>query len=113
MLTSANAAHSEAEAVIILAGTIRIDEGKQKAAAALLGPLVTGTRAEEGCISYSFAFDVLDESTLRIFEVFRDEAALAAHRASPHMATWRNQAASLGVSDRDLWQYEVSSRQKI
>lgn len=99
--------------MIILGGTIRIAEGKQEAALEALAPLIAGTRAEEGCIEYSFAFDVLDARTLRIFEVFRDEPALAAHRASSHMATWRTVAPSLGVSDRDLWQYAVTSRQQI
>ena len=51
--------------------------------------MVNGTRAEPGCIEYSFAFDALDDHLLRIFEVFVDDAALAAHRASAHMASWR------------------------
>jgi quinol monooxygenase YgiN len=99
--------------MIILAGTIRVAPGKQTAAAEVLARLVEATRAEVGCISYSFAFDVLDDRMLRIFEVFRDEAALAAHRASPHMAAWRGEATALGVADRELWQYEVSSRKQI
>jgi quinol monooxygenase YgiN len=56
----------------------------------------------------AFAFDVLDEHVLHVFEVWRDEAALATHRASPHMAAWRAAAADLGVHDRRLVEYEVS-----
>ena len=99
--------------MIILAGTIRIATGKRDDAARLLEPLIHATRSEPGCISYSFASDLLDAHVLRIFEVFRDEAALAAHRASPPMAAWRAAAPSLGISDRDLWQYEASSPQRI
>ncbi|HET6336666.1 MAG TPA: putative quinol monooxygenase [Polyangiales bacterium] len=99
--------------MVILAGTIRVASGKQSAATQVLARLVEATRAEEGCISYSFAFDVLDDRLLRIFEVFRDEAALAAHWASPHMAAWRAEAAGLGVADREIWQYEATSGKQI
>lgn len=99
--------------MVILAGTIRIESGKRDAAVRVLQPLIAATRAEPGCLSYAFAFDLLDDHLLRIFEVFRDEAALAAHRASAHMAEWRAVAPSLGISDRDLWQYEASSPQRI
>ena len=99
--------------MIILAGTIRIAQGKRAAAQAALARMVEATRKESGCIDYSFAFDVLDEHLLRIFEAFRDAAALAEHRASAHMAEWRRVAGDLGIHDRNLRQYEVSSSQVI
>lgn len=99
--------------MIILAGTIRIAEGKRAAAQAALARMVAATRTESGCIDYAFGFDVLDEQLLRIFEVFRDAAALAEHRASAHMAEWRAAAGELGIHDRNLRQYEVSSSQAI
>ena len=79
----------------------------------MLRYMVEHTRAEPGCVAYSFAFDVLDDHLVRIFEVFQDEAALAAHRASAHMAQWRQAWAGLGISDRDLMRYDVSSAQNI
>ena len=99
--------------MIILAGTIRISVGKRAAAQAALARMVEATRAESGCIEYAFAFDVLDEHLVRIFELFRDAEALAAHRASAHMAEWRVAGAELGIHDRNLHQYEVSSSQAI
>ena len=99
--------------VIILAGTIRVGAGKREAAVRALEPMIAATRGEPGNIAYSFAFDLLDDHVLRIFEVFRDEAALAEHRASTHMTAWRAVANGLGISDRDLWQYEVVSAKQI
>jgi quinol monooxygenase YgiN len=99
--------------MIILAGTIRIAPGQRAAALVPLQRMVEATRAEPGCISYAFSFDVLDDHLIRIFEVFRDDEALAAHRASPHMATWRASHAALGVSGRDMWQYAVSDAKAI
>ena len=99
--------------MIILAGTVRIAEGQRAAAQDMLRYMVEQTRAEPGCVAYSFAFDVLDDHLLRIFEVFKDEAALAAHRASAHMAKWRAAGQALGIHDRNLMQYTVSDAQAI
>jgi quinol monooxygenase YgiN len=99
--------------MIILAGCIRIGTGKRDDAMIAMEPMVEATRAEAGCVAYSFAFDILDDHLLRIFEVFEDEAALAAHRASGHMAEWRTASSLLGLSDRNLWQYEASAPRAI
>jgi len=99
--------------MVILAGTVRIGAGKRDAALPMLRYMVEHTRQEPGCVSYAFAFDVMDDHLLRIFEVFRDEAALAAHRASEHMAQWRSALPGLGIGERDLMQYAVSAAQQI
>lgn len=99
--------------MVILAGVIRIGSGKREAALPHLVEMVNATRAEPGCREYSFAFDVLDDHLLRIFEVFVDDAALAAHRASPHMATWRARMPELGIGGRDMSEYQVQSSRKI
>lgn len=99
--------------MIILAGTIRIPAENVARAAPHLDAIVNGTRSESGCISFSFAHDVLDEGLIRIFEVFANEQALAAHRASPHMAAWRAVQPELGVGERNLTQYEISKSEKI
>jgi len=99
--------------MIILAGTIRLGAGKREAALPVLQELVAATRAEPGNLQYAFAFDVNDDHVLRIFEVFKDAAALEAHRTSEHMAKWRTRQAELGLHDRDFAQYEVSDFQKL
>jgi quinol monooxygenase YgiN len=99
--------------MLILAGSIRIAEGKRAAALAPIQRMVEATRKETGCLSYALSFDALDEHVVRIFEVFTDEAALAAHRASPHMAAWRAVMPSLGSSERDMSQYDVVGARKI
>ena len=99
--------------MLILAGTIRIADGKRAAALAPIQRMVEATRTEAGCLAYALSFDALDEHLVRIFEVFTDEAALAAHRASSHMAAWRAVMPELGISDRDIAQYDVASARKI
>jgi quinol monooxygenase YgiN len=99
--------------MIILAGSIRIPPANLKAAAPVLEAIVQGTRSEPGCLSYAFAHDVVDEGLVRIFEVFANAEALAAHRASPHMATWRAAWPALGIGDRDMSQYDVAKSEKL
>jgi quinol monooxygenase YgiN len=99
--------------MLILAGTIRIGEGKRSLALEPIRRMVEATRAEPGCMTYAFAFDALDDHLLRIFEVFVDDAALGAHRASPHMAEWRKVMPELGITSRDMTEYGVQSSRKI
>jgi quinol monooxygenase YgiN len=99
--------------MVILAGTIRIGVGKRALALAPIRSMIESTRAEPGCLEYAFAFDALDDHLVRIFEVFRDDVALAEHRSSPHMATWRAAMPELGISGRDMSEYQVQSARKI
>jgi (4S)-4-hydroxy-5-phosphonooxypentane-2,3-dione isomerase len=46
-------------------------------------------RDEPGCIRFNVLRDQQDPNVYYFFEVYRDEAALEAHRAAPHYAVWR------------------------
>ncbi len=46
-------------------------------------------RDEPGCLRFNVLQDEVDEHVYYFFEVYRDEAALEAHRAMPHYAVWR------------------------
>ncbi|MEO6802130.1 MAG: putative quinol monooxygenase [Granulicella sp.] len=46
--------------------------------------LTQGSRQEPGCISYIAHFVEDDASTTLIYEQYTDQAALEAHRATPH-----------------------------
>ena len=46
---------------------------------------------EPGCMR----FNVLQDDVYYFYEVYRDQAALEAHRAAPHYAVWRAAADTL------------------
>ncbi len=46
-------------------------------------------RDEPGCIRFNVLRDQQDHNVYYFFELYRDEAALEAHRAAPHYAIWR------------------------
>ena len=52
-------------------------------------------RDEPGCLRFNVLRDQQDENVYYFYEVYRDEAALEAHRAAPHYAVWRAAAHTL------------------
>ena len=46
-------------------------------------------RDEPGCCRFNVLQDDADPNTYYFYEVYKDEAALEAHRAAPHYAKWR------------------------
>ncbi len=49
-----------------------------------LGPLTTASRQEPGCVTYCPHHVEGDPDTIVIYEQYRDDKALAAHRESAH-----------------------------
>lgn len=51
-------------------------------------PLIAGSRAESGNISYDLYEDMADPSAFCFIEHWKDADAVAAHNASSHFAEW-------------------------
>jgi len=78
---------------------------------ALRGPaaaMIAATRAEPGCLDYAFAIDLIDPGLLRIIEKWSDDAALAAHFQTPHMAAFNAALAGLGRQGAEVAAYEAT-----
>jgi autoinducer 2-degrading protein len=52
-------------------------------------------RDEPGCLRFNVLQDAEDQDVYYFYEVYRDQAALEAHRAAPHYAVWRAAADAL------------------
>lgn len=50
---------------------------------------ITSERDEPGCARFNVLQDLEDENVYYFYEVYRDEEAVAAHRAAPHYAIWK------------------------
>ena len=98
---------------LTIAGTVRCPPENLEAFKPHMIAMLTATRAEDGCISYSYAVDVEDPGLIRVFEAWRDAAALEAHFKAPHLADWRASWPKYGVSDRKLFAYEVASEREV
>lgn len=50
---------------------------------------------EPGCLRFNVLQDTRDENTYYFYEVYKDQAAIDAHREMPHYAVWRGVADAL------------------
>jgi (4S)-4-hydroxy-5-phosphonooxypentane-2,3-dione isomerase len=62
----------------------KVREGNLDKVLSLMPNLAALSRAEEGCVFYEVHQGRLDPNILMLYECYRDEAALDAHRASEH-----------------------------
>jgi len=81
--------------MLIVLAKAQVGEGALESALAAITDMVAASNAEEGCIAYAFTQDVLQPNILHIVEKWKDEAALAAHFATPHMAAFGAAIAGL------------------
>lgn len=70
--------------MIILIATTRITAQTKDTFMELARVTVETSRAEDGCVSYDCSADLKDPLTFRSTEVWRDAAALDAHRSAAH-----------------------------
>ncbi len=92
--------------MLIVIGKATVGNGAIDAARDALAAMVTASNAEEGCIEYSYALDVLDPSVMHIVEKWQDDAALTAHFQTPHMAEFQAAIASLDVKVSEVVKYQ-------
>lgn len=98
---------------VLIAGTVRVPPQNLERFRPHMEAMLAASRAEDGCLAYSYAVDVLDAGLIRIFEAWRDEAALNAHFETPHMAEWRAAWPKFGVSDRNLSLYQIAAERPL
>ncbi|MBC7166058.1 putative quinol monooxygenase [Phenylobacterium sp.] len=98
---------------LIIAGTVRVPPENLQAFKPHMQAMLEASRAEDGCVEYAYAEDVAEPGLIRVFEVWRDPAAIDAHFQTAHMAAWRAVWPQFGVSDRRLFAYEVASHRAI
>ena len=97
--------------MILVTGTIRLPAAMLTEARPVMARMVAASRAEDGCLDYSYAEDVLVPGLIRVNEAWRDLAALEAHFQTAHIAEWRAAWPMLGITDRKLERHEVVATQ--
>ncbi len=98
---------------VVIGGTFRVPPQNLPAFKAHMEKMLAASRAEDGCLVYSYAEDVMEPGLIRVFEAWRDRAALEAHVKAAHMAEWRAAWPSAGAGERDLKLYEVTAEQAL
>ena len=94
--------------MIVVEGTIRIEPALIDAARPAMESMVRQSRAEQGCIDYAYAFDLLEPGLIRVIERWQSREALAAHFQTAHLAAWRQSFGKLGITGRSLRLYDAA-----
>ena len=100
--------------MIIVEGFVRMEnagdfEKVRKAAEAQ----IASSRAEGGCIDYTYALDVLDPQIMRVLERWKSWEDLEAHFKEPHMDAWRAALADVKFLERSLRAHEVKETKDV
>jgi quinol monooxygenase YgiN len=92
---------------VIVIGQFRFPPENMEGARPAMRKVMLATRAENGCVAYNYAEDVIDPGLIRVSEVWETREQLAAHLQTAHMAVWAEKRAALGLSGRDIAVYQA------
>lgn len=94
--------------MIIVEGYVRMESpGDFEKVRGAAEAQIAASRAEGGCIDYTYAIDVLDASIMRVFERWESWVALDLHFKEPHMNPWRAALADVKFLERRLRAHEA------
>jgi quinol monooxygenase YgiN len=99
--------------MILVIGTIRLPAHRVDDAREAMKRMVEASRAEAGCLEYSYAEDVLEPGLIRVTERWQDDQALERHFAAPHLAEWRASWPELEIGQRKLMQFEAGPGEPV
>jgi len=100
--------------MIIVEGFVRMENpGDFEKVRVAAEAQIAASKAEGGCIDYTYAIDVLDPSIMRVLERWQSWEALEAHFKEPHMDAWRLALADVKFLERDLRAHETSETREV
>ncbi|MFZ4606834.1 MAG: putative quinol monooxygenase [Caulobacter sp.] len=99
--------------MILIVGTVRLPPENVARARPAMTAMVAASRAEDGCLDYAYAEDLLVPGLIRVSEAWRDRDALKAHFQTAHMAAWRAVFPELNITDRNLSLFEAGEPEPI
>jgi quinol monooxygenase YgiN len=99
--------------MILVLASFRIAAPALDSARAMIPAVVKATRAEEGCLAYDVAEDVLAPGLFRVSERWASREALNAHFTTTHMAEWGKARAEMGMSERAVSIFTIAAQEDL
>ena len=99
--------------MLIIEGWLRLGPGEFAKMKDAASAMVAATRTEVGCIHYAFALDIDEPDLIRISEKWVDQAALDAHFASPHMASFNQSMSGLERLGGDIRLFSAEELRRL
>ena len=91
----------------VVAATWTAEPGQEGVVLEAIEKLTPPSRAEEGNVFYQAYQDPAEPTVFRLFEIYADEDAYAAHGASEHFATYGLNQAIPVLTNRERAFYET------
>ncbi len=66
-----------------------------------------GSLTEPGVLRFDVLQSAEDPSSFLLYEVYRDEAAIQAHKETPHYQAWKKTVEPLMAAPRRGWPFDV------
>lgn len=98
---------------IIVSGVLKMDPAKHDDFAAAAVKMAAASNAEEGVLQYGFYADLETKGVFRVFEEYADDAAMASHFTSPHMAEFMGAMGGFGITESGLDQWKNGEKSKL
>jgi quinol monooxygenase YgiN len=99
--------------VIIVAGNVDFDPARRDAALQAAAPLLAPTRAQRGCLAYSWSADPVEPGRVHVFEAWSDEAALASHFGGELYKGMLAVLGAHGLRGADVAKYRADLREPV
>jgi quinol monooxygenase YgiN len=93
--------------MLLIVGTFRVPPQSLAAARPHMAAMVAASRAEAGCLHYSYGEDVLEPGLIHVIEHWQTRESLAAHGQADHIKAWRAAWPELGIGERNLNLFDV------
>lgn len=99
--------------MLIVTGILQIETGDLDKILPAARQMAVTTRTEDGCITYAFYEDIETPGRFRVYEEWRDQAALDEHFKTPHMAEFRSALRAVRILGSDIIRYEAGPGEKL
>ena len=95
--------------MVIVAGLLVLKPGTLDKLRPDMLRMIAASRAEQGCLSYSYAVDLAEASVIRVYEEWESRGHLEAHFETEHLKSWRGRLAEVGIVSRDIKAWDAGS----
>jgi quinol monooxygenase YgiN len=95
--------------MIVVAGSVLVQDSKRECAIEVALIISKATKAEAGCVDYTFYSDLENPNRFFIFEVWETQAALDKHFQTEHMRVFNQHLPEVLAAKPEIMRYEVSS----
>ena len=98
--------------MVIVGGTFEVDPGQREEFLASRHDMMRASRAEAGCLEYTFSADPLDPSRVLLFERWASQEALDSHLSAQRAAP-RSPSSAAAPRTASITIYDVSGERPL